>query len=99
MKTLPLTQIQPTVTEAKLPSGKGPVADTGFGHVLKSSLQDVNATMQHASQMSEGLVTGQHSNIHETMIAMEKSKVSFRLLTKVQQKAISAYQTIMRMQV
>ncbi|MDR9500436.1 MAG: flagellar hook-basal body complex protein FliE [Desulfurivibrionaceae bacterium] len=97
MKTLPLTQIQQPLTLEK--SARSPGDGTGFGEVLKKSLEGVNATIQESGQMTEGLVTGQHSNIHETMIAMEKSTVSFRMLTKVQQKVISAYQDIMRMQV
>lgn len=97
MKTLPLSQIQQPLTLEK--SARSPGDGAGFGEVLKKSLEGVNATIQEAGQMTEGLVTGQHSNIHETMIAMEKSTVSFRMLTKVQQKVISAYQDIMRMQV
>ncbi|PLX49637.1 MAG: flagellar hook-basal body complex protein FliE [Desulfobulbaceae bacterium] len=98
MKTLPLMQIQQTPVLEKT-SNKGPVSQAGFDDVLQKSLQGVNANIQEASQMAEGLVSGQHSNIHETMIAMEKSTVSFRMLTKVQQKVITAYQDVMRMQV
>lgn len=97
MKTLPLSQIQQPLTIDK--SSKGSAESTGFGDVLRKSINSVNANIQEAGKMSEGLVSGQHSNIHETMIAMEKSTVSFRMLTKVQQKVISAYQDIMRMQV
>ncbi len=97
MKTLPLSQIQQPLTLDK--STKSPTGGTGFGDVLKKSLEGVNANIQESAQMTEGLVSGQHSNIHETMIAMEKSTVSFRMLTKVQQKVIAAYQDVMRMQV
>ena len=54
MKTLPLTQVKPAITETKLPSGKGPVVDTGFGDVLKQSLQSVNTMKQEANTMAEG---------------------------------------------
>ncbi len=97
MKTLPLSQIQQPITLDK--TTKGQADSTGFGEVLRNSLESVNNNIQEATQMAEGLVSGQHSNIHETMIAMEKSTVSFRMLTKVQQKVITAYQDVMRMQV
>jgi flagellar hook-basal body complex protein FliE len=97
MKTLPLSQIQQPLTLDK--STKSPEGGSGFGDVLQKSLEGVNANIQEAAQMTEGLVSGKHSNIHETMIAMEKSTVSFRMLTKVQQKVIAAYQDVMRMQV
>lgn len=99
MKTLPLTQINlKPLTPA---SGKADVeqASKGFADVLKKSLDSVNQAKMVASEMQNGLVTGAHSNIHETMIAMERANVSFRLLTKVQQKALNAYQEVMRMQV
>lgn len=72
---------------------------TGFGDVLKTSIDAVNNRMAEAEGMANGLVSGEHSNIHETMIAMEKSNISFRLLAKFHSKAINAYQEIMRMQV
>lgn len=74
------------------------ISGTGFGDVLKKSLETVNSRMEEASALSEGLIAGEHGNIHETMIAMEKAGISFRLLTKVQQKAIQAYQDTMRIQ-
>ncbi len=73
--------------------------DTGFGEIFKKSINAVNSDMQEAESLVAGLVSGQHSNIHETMIAMEKSSISFRLLTKVQSKVITAYQEVMRMQI
>ena len=97
MKILPLSQIQQPLSLDK--SAKSQAAGAGFGDVLKKSLESVNANIQESTQMAEGLASGQHSNIHETMIAMEKSTVSFRMLTKVQQKVITAYQDIMRMQI
>jgi len=70
----------------------------GFGEILKKSIHAVNDEMQRSAALQEGLLTGQHSNIHETMIAMEKASLSFRMLTKVQSKVIDAYKEVMRMQ-
>jgi flagellar hook-basal body complex protein FliE len=74
-------------------------AGTGFSEVFKQSIEAVNGVMQEAEASAAGLASGQHANIHETMIALEKANISFRLMTKVQNKVISAYQDIMRMQV
>ncbi len=71
---------------------------SGFGDILKESVQSVNGQMQNAAALSEGLMAGEHSNIHETMIAMEKASISFHMLTKVQNKVIDAYKEIMRLQ-
>ena len=89
------------------PAGMGqPLAKTGaaaassgdFGAVLRGALQAVNESGMEADGMASGLASGQHSNIHETMIAMEKAGISFRLLTKVQGKVIEAYKEVMRLQ-
>ena len=71
---------------------------TGFKEVFDKSIEAVTDSQKEAKVLTEGLLTGQHSNIHETMIAMEKSSISFKLLTKVQSKAIDAYKEIMRLQ-
>ncbi|NOX25836.1 MAG: flagellar hook-basal body complex protein FliE [Deltaproteobacteria bacterium] len=71
---------------------------SGFGDILKESVQAVNGEMQNASSLSKGLMAGEHSNIQETMIAMEKASISFHMLTRVQGKVIDAYKEIMRMQ-
>ena len=42
---------------------------------------------------------GGEANLHDAMIAMEKADISLRYLIQVRNKAIDAYQEIMRMQV
>ena len=69
-----------------------------FGKVLKQSLSEVNQLQNRANHAIDALATGQNPDIHETMIAMEKADVAFRLLMQIRNKVISAYETIMRMQ-
>ena len=76
----------------------GPDSDS-FGQVLKQSLGEVNQLQNEADQAIDALATGQQADIHHTMIAMEKADVAFRLLMEIRNKVISAYETIMRMQV
>ena len=70
-----------------------------FGQVLKQSLNDVNKLQNEADQAIDALATGQQQDIHNTMIAMEKADVAFRLIMQIRNKVITAYETIMRMQV
>ena len=81
-----------------LPVKPKEVQGSGFGDILQESIATVNQKAQEAAALSEGLVSGQHSNIHETMIAMEESSVSFRMLAKVQNKVVDAYREVMRLQ-
>ena len=86
-----------TINGAPLTKAKE-VQGSGFGDILQESIAAVNQKAQEASALTEGLVSGQHSNIHETMIAMEESSISFRMLAKVQNKVIDAYREVMRLQ-
>ena len=70
----------------------------GFGEMLKKSIEAVSEQGNKAEQATIGLLQGDNANIHETMIAMEEASISFRMLTKVQGKVLSAYQEIMRLQ-
>lgn len=70
-----------------------------FGNMLARSLEEVNRLQITADEAIEDLEAGKQKNIHETMIAMEKADVAFQLLMQVRNKIISAYETVMRMQV
>ena len=86
--------------------GAAPVAkrasqteSTSFGKILTDSLDQVSQLQHESNESIQGLVTGEHTNIHQTMIAAEKSSVAFELLMQVRNKAIDAYEKIMRMPV
>lgn len=85
---------------ADLPAGQAKKTETGtdFGEIFQKSLSAVNSQTQEAEELIAGLVSGRHANIHETMIAMEKAGLSFRLLTNVQKKVMAAYDEIMHLQ-
>lgn len=88
----------PGASPLKTPGASG-VSGTGFSDILSRSIAEVNGKSQEADMLVKGLAAGEHANIHETMIAMEKSGISFRMMTRVQQKVIDAYREIMRMQI
>lgn len=88
----------PGASQMKAPGVAGAV-DTGFSEILSRSIAEVNGQSQESDLLVKGLAAGEHANIHETMIAMEKSGISFRMMTKVQQKVIDAYREIMRLQI
>ena len=69
-----------------------------FSEFLKAQIDDVNKTQVEADQSVAAVATGRSHNIHEMMIALDRADVSFRMMTKVRNKAVEAYQEIMRMQ-
>ena len=74
-------------------------AGPGFGEVIKKGLQEVSAAENGVDSLTEKLATGQDVQIHELMIATQKASLSVDLLNQVRNRAVEAYQEVMRLQV
>ncbi|OIP62063.1 MAG: flagellar hook-basal body complex protein FliE [Nitrospirae bacterium CG2_30_70_394] len=70
-----------------------------FADLLQESLGTVSVLDQQATVAATNLVTGQGGELHDVMIRMKESEVAFDLVLAVRNKAIEAYQDVMRMQV
>ena len=90
--------IAPEIT----PSASLPVAEakgsTSFSDELGKALNSVEGLQQTADQKSTELAMG-GGNLHETSLALEKADIGLRVLTKVRNKVLDAYQEVMRMSV
>ena len=69
------------------------------GKFLGALVNKVNDLQLQADSEIQKLSTGESKGLHEVMLAVEKSGVAFQFLTQVRNKAMEAYQEIMRMQV
>jgi flagellar hook-basal body complex protein FliE len=94
-----LTNLESLQTPGVTPKPVTGPDSASFGQVLKQSLSEVNQLQNEADHAIDALATGQQQDLHNTMIAMEKADVAFRLIMQIRNKVISAYETIMRMQV
>jgi flagellar hook-basal body complex protein FliE len=70
-----------------------------FGKLLQESINQVNRLQVEADTSANDLATGKQTDIHQTMIAVEKAEVSFELLMQIRNKVIAAYESIMRTQI
>ena len=70
-----------------------------FVETLKTAMGEVNKLHAEADKAVQELSTGENTDIHNTMIALEKAEVSFQMMMQVRNKIISAYETIMRMNI
>lgn len=70
-----------------------------FAEVLRESIGTVDRLQRNANRAIEDLTTGKRTDIHRTMIEMEKAGTAFELLMQVRNKMITAYEEIMRMQI
>jgi flagellar hook-basal body complex protein FliE len=91
-----LSQAFPTRPEA---AGSQQNPTVGFGKVMEEMIGKVSDLQNKADQSIQSVATGQSTGLHEVMIAVEKASVSFQMLTQVRNKAVEAYQEIMRMPV
>lgn len=74
-------------------------SNTSFGDYLKYSINKVNGLQKEANQATQNLITGKEKDIHNTMIALQKASVSFELIVQVQNKLLTAYNELKRMQI
>ncbi|GAB6072307.1 flagellar hook-basal body complex protein FliE [Venenivibrio stagnispumantis] len=70
-----------------------------FSDILKEFIADVNNDLITAKDAEKALAMGETNDIQQVMYLIEKADISFRLITEIRNKALEAYQEIMRMQV
>lgn len=77
-----------------------PQADqVSFADWMIRQLNEVQRAEQVAEQGLLDVATGQADNLHQVMINLEEAKLSFQLLLQVRNRALEAYQEVMRMQI
>jgi flagellar hook-basal body complex protein FliE len=95
-----LSQIRTLGRDLQTTPANAPAPVSNFGDMLKSSLDAVNEAQQHASELKIGFENGTtDKSLAEVMIASQKANLSFRAVTEVRNKLVSAYQDIMNMPV
>jgi len=73
---------------------------SSFADVLKQGLGAVNQTQQSADALATSFQRGTPGvELADVMIEMQKANVSFRAVTEVRNRMVSAYQEIMNMQI
>jgi len=77
---------------------KVPSKASESGNFFEELVGKVNDLQSQADTKIKNMATGESRELHEVMIAVEKANISFQFLTQVRNKAVEAYQEIMRMQ-
>ena len=70
-----------------------------FSDMLSGLVSQVNSSQLAGDQAIERLQSGDAKHLHEVMIAVEEADVSLRMLVQLRNRAVSAYEEIMRMQI
>ena len=81
-------------------SVSSPSSTQGAGKVdFAQGLEDVQKLTDQADQLGSQLATGKLENLHDFMAATAKANLAVELTASVRNRAVEAYQEIMRMQV
>jgi flagellar hook-basal body complex protein FliE len=90
------TQVRPGTPQ---PAGAQGSAPTDFATLLRQGIDQVNHSEQRATQLADAFARGAPGvDLSQVMVQMEKASVSFKALTQVRDRIVSAYQDIMNMQ-
>lgn len=92
-------QIQaPAAAQGQSPGAVQLQGKSGFGEMLKQAISDVNEAQIQSGNMTEALAQGKNVELQDVMITAEKANVSLMSAVELRNKAVEAYQEIMRMQ-
>ena len=72
---------------------------TGFAQLLTQKLGSVVDLQNEADQASQAVATGKSSDLAGATVAVEKASIAIDLVAAIRNKAVDAYQDVMRMQV
>ena len=70
-----------------------------FQSMLEGMIGNVEQSQAQASQAAQNFLSGGDEELHSVALAAQRADLQFNLFLQVRNKAVSAYQEIMRMQV
>lgn len=97
-----LSQIRALNADLQSPGTSAPIPTDGprFGDLLKNTMDSVNDVQKTAKHMKTGFENGSSdASLVEVMVATQEADLSFRAMTEVRNKLVTAYQEIMNMPV
>jgi len=83
----------------QLGPGASTQAPAGFADALQQGLQAVSDLERTADHAIQDVASGGPTSVHELMTSTAKAQLGIEMLTTVRDRAVEAYQEIMRMQV
>ncbi len=88
---------RPSMTDDKTWQKDGS-SSSDFPALIEKGLERLNSQMSQADRLAASLAAGKELDIPQVMIAISKADISFRMFVQMRNKALSAYEEIMRLQ-
>jgi len=70
-----------------------------FGEYLTNAMKKVNKLQLDSDEQNALLAAGQIEDVSQVVVASQKAEIALQLTLQLRNRAVSAYQEIMRMQV
>ncbi len=80
-------------------SATGATKGAGFTNFLERAVGEVDSKLKSADAEKTQVLTGETTNLHQAVIAMQEASVAFSLMIEVRNKLVESYQELMRVQV
>lgn len=99
---MPIAPIPPTLPTAPSMTASAPASGgggAGFGQVLSQALSGLNSLQVGADTAAGQMAAGNTADLATAVIAAEKANLGLQLAVEVRNRVVSAYQSIMQMQV
>lgn len=94
----PITSIKPLQVASKQETGAADL-EQSFSDLLNNAMNQLQTQEKAVEQLNGQFIRGESADVHSLMINSERLSLGLELTVQVRNKAIEAYQEIMRMQI
>lgn len=74
-------------------------ASSDFSTMFNTTMKEVIASQNNGEKAIEQLNSGEAQNLHDVMIAVEQADLSLRMMVQLRNKALEAYNEIIKMNI
>lgn len=94
-----VNSLRPADATGSAPSAGTGASASGFGDAISGAIKSLDQVQLGAEREMARAVAGQSPDLHKTIAAIQSADLSFQFALQVRNKAVGAYDEIMRMQV
>lgn len=89
----------PSLAATGMGAGSQAAGGVDFGQMVSDGISQVNQQLAASQVDLQRLATGDVQNLHQVMMNLEETRLSFQLLMQVRNRMLEAYQDVMKMQI
>jgi len=94
-----LSKIQTDLVQPEQRQSNPSGAVSKTGQLFQDMLENLSQSEMNSDSLLQQLAAGEDVDLHQVMIAVEQTDVSFRVALSIRDKLVESYKEIMRMQI